>query len=355
MGLISTSVVPNKQGKKLIALVILIGIMNLISGCGLHGKSAETNTHETMSVPSGSSTDDESGSEAPNEPVVVICTPGESDHSAINKFKNEIVDLLEQSALDYEIVPSIEEARLNDASLVFAFENDPGISDLAARYLGVQFVAIGIPGVSTSENVSVLGSDGLEMDKLSFAAGYIAATIADDWRAGGIILGTGAESESMETGFLNGARYFCGLCRTAFPPFYEYPQSFRVDINGQSWASVVEYINERQFDVIFITPTDIFATGVNQWVEMESVIIGDGPRPVIVPEDRWVATVQYSAVDGLQSIWNELLEGNGGFELAWKLQIVDVNHDLLSMGREREALELIDELETGFVDTGYDL
>jgi hypothetical protein len=87
---------------------------------------------------------------------------------------------------------------------------------------------------------------------------------------------------------------------------------------------------------------------------MGSVVIGDGPRPEFIPEDHWVATIRYSAIDNLHSVWNELVDGNGGFELAWELEIVDVNHDLLSVGRERGALELIDEIEAGFIDAGYE-
>lgn len=350
-----TSKQPKEKRKCVLVFVVVFAFCILGSNCNFPGSEGKVNEVQQVITSTTFQEVEEGETNISSERKMLLYAAKKIDLWSIDEVKNEVINLAQQSDLIYEEVTLLEDEDIRDnVSLVFIFEDDPGIDDFASRFPDVQFIGVGISSISPSDNVNVLRNEGLRSDQQSFVAGYIAAMIADDWRAGVVVIGDGEESNAIETGFLNGARYFCGLCQPAFPPFNEYPQSYNLDSGGQGWGSIVESLRANKVSVIYLAPTGEFESNLSQWIQNDSLVIGDGPRPAIIPEEQWVATIQYSAVESFQSIWNELLAGNGGFEIKWNLQIIDVNREFLSVGREREALELIEEFEAGFVDSGYE-
>jgi basic membrane lipoprotein Med (substrate-binding protein (PBP1-ABC) superfamily) len=338
------------------AFVIAAAFMILCTSCNYPGSDAGTTEAVQLTASSPTTASDAGATIMPVQKKVLLYAAQESEDWVMRELKEEIIELAEESGLVIESVNQISEEYLKgDVSLVFIFEDDPGIVNFASRFTEIQFIGVDIPNITPSSNISLIGENGLRKDQQAFVAGYLAAMVAEDWRAGVVSIGESEDTRAIEEGFLNGARYFCGLCRPAFPPFYEYPQSMHLDSSGQSWGSVVGAINESRLNVIYLAPVGVFEKSINEWTQINSAIIGDGPRPEIVPESQWMAAVQFTASDGLQSIWNDLLAGNGGFQIQWELQIVEVNRDLLSVGRERDALVLIEDLAAGFVDTGFEL
>jgi len=335
--------------------VIVLALTIVIAGCNFPGSGATATATESAAISSTTPTRDDAASQELVERKVLLAAADDASDVAIIELKNEVLDLANQSSLALENITTLSDEVIGEGVfLVFIFEDDPGIVDFASRYPEVQFVSVGGSEITTSVNLSVIDADSQRPDYQAFVAGYIAAMTADDWRAGVVAIGGGAEGEAIGTGFINGARYFCGLCRTAFPPFYEYPQSYQLDTNGQGWGSLVAIIQENRLGVIYLAPIENFASIVQDGLQLSSAIIGDGARPDVVPEDQWVAAVRYSAVDSLRSVWNDLIEGKGGQVIQWELQIVEVNRDLLSEGREKAARELIEDLEAGFISTGYE-
>jgi len=54
----------------------------------------------------------------------------------------------------------------------------------------------------------------------------------------------------------------------------------------------------------------------------------------------------------LQTIWPDLMKGEGGADLPAALAVSDINPELLSPGRHRLVEDLIQEIQSGFIDTG---
>ena len=342
-----------KRGKVYV-LAITAAFVILCTSCNFPESINEPTEDARLDTSTPTTANDVEATIEPVERKVLLFAAQESEERAMRELKFKVIELAEESGLVVESVNQISEEDIrNDVSLIFFFEDDPGIEYFASRFKEIQFIAVGIPNITTDSNISIIGESGLRKDQQAFVAGYIAAMVADDWRAGVVSIGESEEIRAIEEGFLNGARYFCGLCRPAFPPFYEYPQSTHFDSNGLSWGSIIGFIGENKLGVIYLAPTGVFESSVSEWTPIESAIIGDGPRPQIVPESQWMAAVQFTALEGLQTIWNDLLAGKGGFQVQWELQIVEINRDLLSSGREQKALELIDDLASGFIDTGF--
>ncbi len=344
-----------KQGS-LHAFAIAAVFVILCTSCNFPGSGTEATEAVRMITSTPTTTSDVGETIEPVQRKVLFYAAQESEDWAMRKLMGEVILLAEESGLVVENVNQISEEDIqSDVFLIFVFEDDPGIENYASRFTEIQFIGVGISNITPSSNISLIGENGLRKDQQAFVAGYISAMVAEDWRAGVVSIGESEENGAIEEGFLNGARYFCGLCRPAFPPFYEYPQSTHLDSNGQGWGSVVGIIRENKLGVIYLAPIGVFESTVSEWTQIDSAIIGDGPRPEIVPESQWMAAVQFTALEGLQTIWNDLLAGKGGFQIQWELQIVEVNRDLLSSGREQEALALIEDLAAGFVDTGFEL
>ncbi len=346
---IASSMIRNKK------TLIVFALAFVIAGCNFPGSEISATSTQSPVVNSFTPTIDEAASPETIKRKVLLFAKKDFNDPGIIEFRDEVVDLAYQSGLGLENLTTMQENDFqSDVTLVFLLEADPGVAELASGHPDVQFVIVGLPGIAASNNISVLDTQDRRPDHQAFVAGFIAAMVADDWRAGVVSIGSGAENEAIQTGFINGARYFCGLCRPAFPPFYEYPQSFQLDTGGEDWGSLAALIQENRLGVIYLAPLEVFQSNVQEDLQLNIAIIGDGARPDAVPESQWLATIRYSAINSLRTVWEDLLGGRGGLTLHWELKIIDVNRDLLSEGRERAARGLIDDMEAGFVDTGYE-
>jgi hypothetical protein len=118
----------------------------------------------------------------------------------------------------FESVSTISTADLpgDGLQLIVALPPDPGLAALIAAAPETQFLAVNIPGLEPAPNLSQIQAQGVRPDQSAFLAGYLAAAITQDWRAGVISL---AGDATARLGFTNGVYYFCGLCRPAYPPF----------------------------------------------------------------------------------------------------------------------------------------
>ena len=93
-------------------------------------------------------------------------------------------------------------------------------------------------------------------DQQGFIAGVIAAMLSNDWRVGVISLSDTVEGHAARTGFLNGVVYFCGLCRPAHPPFYEYPLVYELPSTATSaeWQEAANYMVDHDVLAVYVFP-----------------------------------------------------------------------------------------------------
>ncbi|MCH7587294.1 MAG: hypothetical protein IIC78_04540 [Chloroflexi bacterium] len=230
--------------------------------------------------------------------------------------------------------------------VVVALPPAPDIEQWADLSPQVQFVAVGISGLGTKHNLSLLGANGFREDQLSFLAGYLAAVITPDWRVATLIdEGAGIRA----AGFRNGMIYFCGLCRLTYPPYYDYPLSFALKANrtDEDWRQAADFFAANAVDTLFINmqlgDTEMLQILMNS----ELNFIG-----VSMPADaeRWIATLRFAPEISIREKWNDILEEKGGWRAEIPLLVEDVNQELLSIGRLQWIEKMIDELQTGFID-----
>ncbi len=96
--------------------------------------------------------------------------------------------------------------------VVIALPPDPGLAALTAAAPGVQFLAVGIPGLAAAPNLSSIGAAGLPVDQQAFLAGYIAGMVAPEWRVGILIPERYRRRRAaVRDAFTNGYHFYCGI------------------------------------------------------------------------------------------------------------------------------------------------
>jgi hypothetical protein len=152
--------------------------------------------------------------DTPQPGLVMLLAPPGSDSELASRLVAALEPRVTELGLRWESRTLLASNDLSgmDIRLVVALSPDPGLASLAAAAPQTQFLAVGIPGIQAGSNLSLIGQEGLRLDRQGFIAGVIAAMITPDWRVG--VVGPSEPGEALHArqGFINGAEFFCGLC-----------------------------------------------------------------------------------------------------------------------------------------------
>lgn len=286
--------------------------------------------------------------------VVFLSPPGASQFLA-DELGREVELLTTAEGIRWERVESFSSRDVYPQTrLVIVLEIDPGLQALHNEYPEVQFLAIAVPGLEPSANLSIIGPEGVRPDQQAFLAGFIATIVTPDYRVGVISQEDTVGGRAARFGFLNGARFFCGLCRPAFPPFNNYPMHVERSQPEDGWEAVLEDVRQNRIETVYIASLPNSDKDLTAIAQSGLIIIGSEPRPGDISSDLWVATVRMEPAQGLRELWGDLLEGHSGVSLPMPLIVEDVNPDLLTLGRQRMAEEILRQLIAGYIDTAVD-
>ncbi|HPH95306.1 MAG TPA: hypothetical protein PKW33_10980 [Anaerolineaceae bacterium] len=276
----------------------------------------------------------------PRPAVALLVIPAGADPALVSILEVEARDLAAADGLELRVLPALTQADLQvKPRLVVALAPLPDLPALAAAAPEVQFIAAGMDDLNPAANLTLIRGSYLENQ--AFLAGYIAAVITPDWRAG-----TLDTDPAARTAFLNGARYFCGLCKPAYPPFFNYPQ---VSTEGLSGAQAADDLIAKAVSTAFIPPAQsspetlaaLAKAGVN-------LIGGQAPSDELRP--YWVATLRVDAGAALRQAWAEAAAGRGGGEYRPGLILDDLESGLLNPARLRLVEQVLQGLQDGSIN-----
>ena len=273
---------------------------------------------------------------------VLLVTPAGADTQVQLDLHQALDELVAQSGLEVKAQAGVSEEDLSSGvRMVVALPPDPGIAALAEKYSNIQFLAIGIPGLQATANLNLIGPQGYRQDQQAFLAGYIGAIVTPDWRAG-LLVEPGSPAIDA---FRNGLRFFCGLCRPAFPPFIPNPQVAEIT-NPQdqaSWQASIDLLVNQGVQTFYVTASVSSPELLTYIAESRSNLIG-ASMPTAGLSDSWVATVRPDPAAALRLLWPRLLEGQGGQQVDLPLQVSDVNPAKLGTARLRLVQQTLDDL-----------
>ncbi len=287
---------------------------------------------------------------------LVLFAPAGSDAEKVAALQDLVSGVAEQNGLAFEQVEALNQDGLTpDVRAVVALPPDPGLAELAASAPATDFLAVGIPGLAASENLTVLESMGGRADQQGFLAGYIAALVTVDWRVGVITPAGSTDGKAALNGFQNGVVFFCGLCRPAYPPYVQYPIAVEIPPGaGQAeQQAAADALIAQGVQTAYVYPGAGDDWLLNYLAQAGLYLIG-GTEPPAGLEGSWIATVsedwQASVVESL----NMMLQGSKTVPVSSALVITNVNEELLSQGRQRLAEQTRQDLADGLIDTGVD-
>jgi hypothetical protein len=343
-----------------IFLILIIGLVVLSSACG-----TVIPTAKSTSTPSPSSTatltpvPTLTPTPTPQPPTAVLLAASGADQSLVNLLQTALNDIVTQAGLRWQVRQRLSLTDLGDAlRLVVVIPPDPGLADLLTAAPGTQFLTLDIPGLPSSPNLTSIGAAGQRFDQQGFIAGVIAAMLSDDWRVGVISQSDSVEGRSARTGFLNGVVYFCGLCRPAHPPFYEYPLYVELPSTATSpeWQEAANYMVDHYAQTVYVYPgiTDEAMLSILATANVNIISSGDPPPSA---SSTWVVSLDTNPLTLLQSQVQGLLDGSisPGQSLSVPIQFTHINPQLLTPGKQRLADQVLSDLQSGFIDTSVDL
>lgn len=321
-----------------------------IAGCSASSEPKLTPAESVSSSTAVAVTSQVVPSATPRSATAAIYVHPEEDSELLGGIAQPILEELAISA-GYQIV-ELEELPLSvvnpNAHIVVLIGAPSAASDLIQNNPEVRFLLIGETDIEPGVNVSTIGSGGLPKHEQSFLAGYIAALIAPEWRTGMMMAET--ESKDLAGAFQRGIKFYCGLCRQTFPPYYDYPvvEIVKPEETGsitQSFQSLSGFY----VDTVYVSEGVITrADGYERGEELSIKVIGSSAPPDAW-RSNWVAAIQFDLEVPLRSAWSELIEGSGGNKHPIGFVLTDVNDELLSPGKLDHANDVISEVVAGYI------
>jgi hypothetical protein len=294
----------------------------------------------------------------PQPPVAVLLARPQANQSWVNLLQTSLNDIVVGAGLRWQVRQQLSVSELvPELRLVIAVPPDPGLVELVMAAPSTQFFALGLTGLEPAANLTILDMDP-RPDQQGFIAGFIAAMLSDDWRVGAISLSDTVEGKSARTGFLNGVVYFCGLCRPAHPPFYEYPLYIELPTTATSpeWQEAANYMVDHYAQTVYVYPGAGNESMLSILADSKINIISSG-NPPDAAKSTWVVSLTTDALPLIQSEVTGLLDGSlsGGQTLSVPIQFTQINPLVFTPGKQRLAQQVLSDLQSGFIDTGVDL
>jgi hypothetical protein len=263
-----------------------------------------------------------------------------------------LAELAAQAGLEFKVSPVLTPAHLTAGTqLVVVLPPDPGLAGLVADAPDTQFLAIGIPGLTSAANLSLISPGGFQADQMGFLAGYLAAVVTPEWRVGTIAVSDTAPGVQTRQGFLNGVVFFCGLCQQTYTPFYTYPMYVELPDSASpaEWQAAADALVDNAVRTAFVSPGAGDEALLAYLAEAGIQLIGTSSPP---PEaqDQWIASISPDVLAPLKTMWPDLLAGNGGFSLPAALTISQINSELFSPGRQHLIEDMVADLASGMID-----
>ena len=295
----------------------------------------------------------------PQPPVAVLLATSGADQAQVSLLQTTLNDIILTAGLRWQVRQQLTKNDLIPSlRLVVVVPPDPGLAELVAVAPDTQFLAVGIPGLEAAPNLTTIGTDDDRPDQQGFISGVIAAMLSDDWRVGVISLSDTVEGRSARTGFLNGVVYFCGLCRPAHPPFYEYPLYIELPSTSSTveWQEVANFMVDHAAATVYVYPGAGDESMLSILATAKINIISSG-EPTPATRSSWVVSLTTDPLPLIQSQVEGLLDGSlsGGQSLVVPIQFTQINPALFTPGKQKLAGQILSDLQAGYIDTGVDL
>lgn len=144
----------------------------LLGMLGCNSASSETSTPGTQPAETDASlattvaTDMPTATPTPPPGLVILLAPTESDGEQAALLQPVLAELAAQEGLRFETRQAVQPGDLDSSvRLVVVLAPDPGTGNLASANPSIQFLAVGITGLTAGPNLSLIAAQGGRPDR----------------------------------------------------------------------------------------------------------------------------------------------------------------------------------------------
>jgi hypothetical protein len=282
---------------------------------------------------------------------VLISTGNQLAEADVQGIVASVQSLAGQSGLSVDTVPNLTPELLTpDVKVAIVLPPDPGVTDLAGRFPDIRFISVAIPSIQPSANLFAVGVDGPHPEWSAFVAGYIAAIITNEWRAGALTQAGSNDGLLAGDAFRNGVMFFCGLCQKKFAPFDYAPPVMEMNPAAPQaeWQPIADSFIASAVKTAYIYPGVAIPDMMAYLAQNGMKLIGSQTPPDAL-RPAWVATIKVDYGSGLQSVWADVISGASGRVVPAGISVTDVDSNTLTDGKMRLVNEVISELTAGAI------
>ena len=337
-------VTSNRKIHVIIGLLILLA--SLVSACGPNVPATEVLGSETLAPTIVQST----STPTLGAPTVLLVTSPDADPVMLAELQVTLETLAAESSLALTIVNSLTPDQLTEnVKVVVGFSAGTDLAALALGAPAIQFVAIDQPNVVPGANLSVIGDPLVEEERQSFMGGYLAALVTRDYKVAGLIPSDIPLTTEAQNAYEIGARFYCGLCKSQYPPYNSYPQLYTLPLGSDvtTLQNAAATLSDLGVQVVYVH-RDLVTTDLLSVLENYGIEVVGGASPDM-PRNNWVGTVAIDPTPALAKIWGDVMAGIGGQQVPGAIVLLDLDSGLLSEGRRLMFDEIKTDLEQDLV------
>ena len=285
---------------------------------------------------------------------VVLVVPQGSDLQQAHSVEQALSELAGQAGMVVEAREALQPAELTPEVAVTIWLAAPGnLKELALAAPQTIFVVFSPMDVEMGGNISVVR---LRPEFQVFVGGFIVALLSPDWRAAGLLPGDSALGESLGNAFVNGGRYFCGVCAPGWPLGELYPQAglLASSSDGPAWQTTAAGLFDVQKVDAYYLSAEAAKGEVVAYLQGKDqfgtpVRVAGAINPPVELQEQWAATVRFDLAEGLRQVWPDTAAGKGGLTVDAPLAVENVNPDNLGEGKMRLVNDLLAEIKAGVI------
>ncbi len=286
--------------------------------------------------------------ETPAPGTVFMVTTPELNQQQILAVEPVLSELAGSSGLTFEVVQSPNPGEIpSNARVIFYFSPPANLAELKSSAPGTQFIVLSEQELATDENLSIIR---MYPEQQAFLAGFISVLIGPDLRAAGLLPADGAAGPQKLDAFVNGGRYFCGICNPVYLPSVRFPLYFTLPTGSDpaAWQEGVNQLSQNFVYIYYVAPEAASPELLNHILELNGVLLG-GSAPYDEIRSRWAATITFDIEEALRQIWPQVTTGEGGQLVNAKLILTDINPTYLTEGFMGMVNEVNQDLQNGLI------
>ena len=296
-------------------------------------------------APAVSPTPSPSGTPTPPPQRMVVYAPADVNPEWVETARAHLETLAGGGAPVEVLSEWSERAFGADVPLVLALAEPPSLGDALNAAPQTRFVVLSAQTLPEAPNLTTLLAD---PQALAFAAGLTATVISDDWRAAGLIP---SGQPDIQEAFMNGGRYFCGVCSPGWPLGMNFPLTAGVDTDsGSDWAAVAaKLFDEGKVDVFYLSHAAVhpeviaYLKGLVQFTQPVRVL-GTVPPPEALSE-QWAVTLDWDLTAALDEVFSDASAPPALVRVP--VAFTHVNEALFSPGRQKLVRGVLAEMQAG--------